>query len=103
MIGNAAGAAVFGGVLNFWMLRYIDRNAPNSGLSLDSVQGLLDERFAAAGPTSPELTGVLRAGLSESLHLVFWGVFIASLATLWASWGVPDLHPAHAPDETPVA
>ena len=46
---------------------------------------------------------MLRAGLSESLHLVFWGILAASVATLLASWRVPDLHPAVVPEESPVA
>jgi len=103
MLGNAAGAAVFGGLLNLHMKRYLAEHAPGRGLSLDSVQGLLDERFAGVTAADPALMEVLRAGLSESLHLVFWGVLAAAAATLLISWRAPDLHPAAAPEETPVA
>ena len=102
MVGNAAGAAVFGGLLNFNMARYLREQAPGSGLTVDSAQALLGERLAnGAAPSGAALT-VLRTGLSESLHLVFWGVLVASAATLLVSWRVPDLHPAEAPQEAPV-
>jgi EmrB/QacA subfamily drug resistance transporter len=102
MVGNAAGAAVLGGLLNFRMARYLRTHAPGSGLTVDSVQSLLGEGLSRTRGASGSL-GVLRAGLSESLHLVFWGVLVAATATLVASWLVPDLHPDHLPDESPLA
>ena len=103
MLGNAMGAAVFGGVLNLHMHRYLSDHAAGRGLSLDSIQELLDDRFSSGAPSSSEVLGVLRNGLSESLHLVFWGVFLAAITTLAISWRVPDLHPVVPPDEAPMA
>jgi EmrB/QacA subfamily drug resistance transporter len=98
MLGNAAGAAVLGALLNFRMAAYLREHAPGSGLSIDSVQALLDDRVHA-GAASASLA-VLRSGLSSSLHLVFWAVLLASVATLITGWRVPDLHPTSLPEET---
>ncbi|MBW3629993.1 MAG: MFS transporter [Gemmatimonadetes bacterium] len=102
LVGNAAGAAVFGGLLNLHMARYLREHAPGSGLTVDNVQSLLNPGTPGS-PASPPFASVLQAGLSESLHLVFWGVFAAAAATMIAAWLVPDLHPAKVPEEAPVA
>jgi hypothetical protein len=85
------GAAVLGGVLTFQMARPRRAHAPGSPLSLDSVQHLLDGRYARGPAPDPAALAVLRAGLSESLHLVYWVVFAAAVITLLTSWQVPEL------------
>jgi len=34
---------------------------------------------------------LLRGGLSDSLHIVFWGVAVLGVVTLLAAWRIPAL------------
>ncbi|HEV2735660.1 MAG TPA: hypothetical protein VGV85_12520, partial [Longimicrobiaceae bacterium] len=91
ILGNALGAAIFGGVLNHRIRAYLEGRGLEDTVSLDSVNGLLGE----GASRGPRLTGpaaeVLREGLSSGLHLVFWAVVAFSAATLAAAWIIPDL------------
>lgn len=94
ILGNALGAALFGGLLNFQMARYLERNGLEGKVSLDSIQDLMGEAAPRAAELSAEVLTLLRGGLAESLHVVFWGiVFLAGVALL-AAWRIPDLAPA---------
>ena len=88
ILGSALGAAIFGGVLNVSMQRFLASRGVDGSVSLDSIQGLL-----AGGPHVSVMTGavpgLLRDGLSSSLHLVFWGVAIAGAVTLAIVAGMP--------------
>jgi EmrB/QacA subfamily drug resistance transporter len=91
ILGSALGAALFGGVLNVSMQRFLAERGADASLSLDSIQGLLagGAHAAPSGALSGALSALLREGLSSSLHLVFWGVVIASAITLAVVSGMP--------------
>jgi MFS family permease len=92
ILGQALGAALFGGVLNWQMSSWIRRQNLGDRLSLDSIQDLLGgEGSAGRAVVSPELMPMLRAGLSRSLQLVFWGIAIFALITLVATFRIPEL------------
>jgi EmrB/QacA subfamily drug resistance transporter len=97
IVGNALGAALFGGVVNLRMNRYLAGTGLSGRVSVDNIQELMGSG-AAHGPAldAGELS-VLRAGLSQSLHLVFWGIVLLAAGTLYAAWRVPELERA---DET---
>lgn len=86
-LGNAFGAALFGGLINFSLHNYLERHGAQ-GLTLDSVRMLLSGH-AAALQGAQEL--ILKEGLAASLQLVFWTVTISALLCLAASWQVPEL------------
>lgn len=93
ILGNALGAAIFGGVLNFKLRHYLaGRGSP--GISLDNINDLLGGTAGQAHALGAEADRVLREGLSQGLHLVFWGILVVAVVTLLASWMVPNL-----PDE----
>jgi hypothetical protein len=37
---------------------------------------------------------VLRTGLADSLHVVFWGIAFLGFVTLFAVWRIPELRRA---------
>ncbi|HET6569462.1 MAG TPA: MDR family MFS transporter [Rhodothermales bacterium] len=84
ILGNALGAAIFGGVLNFKLRHFLP-----GGVSLDSINDLLGG--GAGQAASRNVDRVLREGLSAGLHLVFWGILLVAVITLAASWLVPNL------------
>ncbi|HEX8696776.1 MAG TPA: MFS transporter [Longimicrobium sp.] len=90
ILGNALGAALFGGLLNLLMGRWVGRGPLRGRVSLDSIQDLLGEPSRAAGLTEGMLA-LLRRGLSESLHWVFWGIVLFAVITLLAAWRIPEL------------
>lgn len=90
ILGNALGAALFGGVLNFMMARYIRREGLQGRVSLDSIQSLMGESGGGARLDSAVLE-LLREGLAGSLHVVFWGVALLGLVTLFAAFRIPNL------------
>ena len=92
ILGNALGAALFGGALNFMMARYIRAEGLAGRVSLDSIQSLMGES-APAERLSPEVLDLLRTGLSQSLHVVFWGIALLGLVTLAAAWRIPAMKP----------
>ena len=87
----ALGAALFGGVLNWRMERHLEGRGVEGRVSLDSLQDLLGEAAPRAARLSADVLAVLRDGLAESLHLVFWGVAVFGLVTLFAAWRIPEL------------
>ncbi|HYW05907.1 MAG TPA: MDR family MFS transporter [Longimicrobium sp.] len=93
ILGNALGAALFGGLLNFQMARYLERNGLEGKVSLDSIQDLIGEAAPRAVAVSTEVLTLLRGGLSESLHVVFWGIALLAGVALLAAWRIPDLAP----------
>ncbi|HEV3052605.1 MAG TPA: hypothetical protein VGX50_19995, partial [Longimicrobium sp.] len=60
-------------------------------VSLDGLQELLGEAAPRAAGLSADVLAALRDGLSASLHLVFWGVAVFGLVTLFAAWRIPEL------------
>ncbi|HEX2080725.1 MAG TPA: MDR family MFS transporter [Longimicrobium sp.] len=91
ILGSALGAALFGGVLNYQMARYLGRSGLQGQVSLDDIQDLLGEAAPRAVRMQAQVLAVLREGLAESLHVVFWGVAILALVTLLAAWRIPPL------------
>jgi EmrB/QacA subfamily drug resistance transporter len=91
ILGNALGAALFGGVLNYQMARYLGRQGLEGRVSLDSIQDLMSEAAPRAGQLSTDVLALLRSGLAESLHVVFWGIALLGLLTLLAVWRIPEL------------
>jgi MFS family permease len=100
ILGNALGAALFGGVLNFEMSRYLARTGLGARVSLDSIQDLLGQAAPSGAALPPDVLDALRVGLSHSLRVVFWGLVVLGVATLAASFLIPEMAPVDdAPDE----
>ncbi|HEX2090809.1 MAG TPA: MFS transporter [Longimicrobiaceae bacterium] len=92
ILGNALGAAFFGGVLNWGMSRYLAREGLGGRVSLDDIQELMGrEGVPHAAPLDAEVLAQLREGLSGSLHVVFWGIALLGLVTLLVAWRIPEL------------
>lgn len=87
-LGNALGAALFGGLLNFSLQNYLEKH-PAEGLTLDSVRTLLSGQVVAV--QSAATTAATREGLAGSLELVFWAMAVCALLCCAASWRVPEL------------
>lgn len=94
ILGNALGAAMFGGVLNYQMARYLGREGLEGRVSLDSIQDLMSEAAPRAAQLSADVLALLRTGLADSLHVVFWGIAFLGLVTLFAVWRIPELRRA---------
>jgi EmrB/QacA subfamily drug resistance transporter len=90
ILGNALGAALFGGLLNFQMSRYLAREGLQDRVSLDSIQDLMGEAAPRAA-LPPEVLALLRDGLEGSLGVVFWAIVLFAAVTLAAAWRVPEL------------
>jgi EmrB/QacA subfamily drug resistance transporter len=75
ILGQALGAAMFGGLLNWRLAAWLKRNGASESISLERMQ------------TSP----LLREGLARGLHLVFWGVALFGFITLIVAWRIPEL------------
>ncbi|HEX8393516.1 MAG TPA: MDR family MFS transporter [Longimicrobium sp.] len=97
ILGNALGAALFGGILNLLMSNYLRRQGLQDRVSLDSIQDLMSEAGPATVHLSAEVMTLLRAGLSDSLHVVFWGTALLGLLTLIAAWRIPELTRVESP------
>jgi MFS family permease len=91
ILGNALGAALFGGVLNWRMSRYLRRSGLEGQVSIDSIQELMGDAAPRAGRLGAPVLEALRAGLAESLHLVFWGIVLLGIVTLVIAWSVPEM------------
>jgi hypothetical protein len=91
ILGNALGAALFGGMLNYQMARYLERKGLKGRVSLDSIQDLLGDAAPRATRLGTGALALVRGGLAESLHWVFWGVALMALLTLLAAWRIPEL------------
>ncbi|HKI59205.1 MAG TPA: MDR family MFS transporter [Trueperaceae bacterium] len=79
ILGNAAGAALLGGVLNLSLTRSIAHQGLAGTVSVDSVQSLL-ERGANAVAGGDRIMALLRDSLQLGLHRVFLVVFAFTLA-----------------------
>ena len=90
ILGNALGAALFGGLLNIMMVRYIRSEGLQGRVSLDSIQALMGES-APGRELTPAVLDLLRGGLSDSLHIVFWGIALLGVITLVAAWRIPAM------------
>jgi EmrB/QacA subfamily drug resistance transporter len=91
ILGNALGAALFGGILNWQMGRYLRRNGLEGRVSIDSIQALMGDAAGRAERLGAPVLAALRAGLSESLHLVFWGIVLMGIVSLVIAWRVPEM------------
>jgi len=98
ILGNALGAALFGGVLNFLLQRNIAAGGLAGTFSIDSVQGLLggDAHNIAGGADAAALLSgpagdALRAALAAALNGVFWGAVAAAVVTLAITLRMPDV------------
>jgi hypothetical protein len=91
ILGNALGAALFGGVLNYQMARYLRREGLQGRVSLDSIQDLMSETAPRAAQLSADVLALLRTGLAGSLHVVFWGIAVLGLLTVIVVWRIPEL------------
>lgn len=91
-LGNAVGAALLGGLLNFRLTRSLEQEGLAGRVSLDSVRELVGGS-GHGGRLDAGVLALLRDGFSEGLHLVFWAVFLFTAATLLVSWRIPDLPP----------
>ena len=104
ILGNAFGAALFGGILNLGMRRYLAREGLGDTVGMDAVQGLMADTGPRPGDAlAPDVLALLRDGLSASLHVVFWGVAAAGVLTLLAAWRVPELRRDASAGEAPRA
>lgn len=86
ILGNALGAAVFGGILNQVILRYLAQRG--SDVSLDDLRLLLDAGASSLAGAGNEL---LQAALGSGLHAVYWGVFIAGAVSLGLVLLMPEI------------
>jgi EmrB/QacA subfamily drug resistance transporter len=92
ILGQALGAALFGGVLNWQMTRWLQKQGLARTVSLDSIQDLLG---GEAPPGRIHLAGetmrIMRDGLSRSLHTVFWAIALLAVITLVLAFLIPEL------------
>jgi EmrB/QacA subfamily drug resistance transporter len=98
MLGNALGAALFGGILNAWMGRYLRRSGLEGRVSIDSIQALMGDAAPGAARLGAPVLAALRTGLSQSLHLVFWGIVLMGVVTLAFAFRVPEMERGDAGD-----
>jgi hypothetical protein len=98
MLGNALGAALFGGILNAWMGRYLRRSGLEGRVSIDSIQALMGDAAPGAARLGAPVLAALRTGLSQSLHLVFWGIVVMGVVTLAFAFRVPEMERGDAGD-----
>jgi EmrB/QacA subfamily drug resistance transporter len=103
ILGNALGAALFGGVLNWEMGRWLARNGLGGRVSMDSIQGLMGAEAPGTAPLPGTLVAPLRHGLSASLLVVFWGIVVMAAITLAATLRIPEMVRAEGADEVPRA
>ena len=91
IMGNALGAAIFGGLLNWSLQRYIAARDLQASISPDSIRSLLDGAGHGGAQLPGPLLQTLHGGLSQGLQAVFW--LLAGFAALTAliSWRLPDI------------
>ena len=101
-LGNALGAALFGGILTLSRGRFLERRGLADRVSLDSIRDLVGEAPGRAPGLDPATLRLLQEGLSGSLHLVFWAVALFGAAILLLSRRVPELSPPADAEEPPL-
>jgi len=84
-VGNALGAAVFGGVLNIALHRFLAAQGEGAAPAMENLQSLLG---GAAPPAGVDMAA-LHAGLASGLDNVFWIGTLFGAATMAASWRLP--------------
>jgi EmrB/QacA subfamily drug resistance transporter len=99
IVGNALGAALFGGLLNFQMGRYLRAAGLAGRVSVDNIQELMGSGPGRGAALAAADLARLRVGLSQSLHLVFWSIVLLAAGTLVAAWRVPELERPTEPVE----
>lgn len=90
IMGNALGAAVFGGLLNISLQRYLQAQDLAEKLSPDSLQSLLSSSDSQPEISTPTLQ-LLHDGLAQGLGAVFWGLAVCALITAFVAWRMPEL------------
>jgi predicted cobalt transporter CbtA len=58
---------------------------------MESIEGLMGDAAPKAAQLTAEVMAVLRVGLEDSLHGVFWGIVLMAAVTLVAALRVPEL------------
>lgn len=91
IMGNALGAAIFGGLLNISLQRHIEGQGLGDRLSSRDLPDLLSGGEHAAAEIDGSLLQVLHDGLAQGLSAVFWGLAGFALIALLMAWRVPDL------------
>jgi EmrB/QacA subfamily drug resistance transporter len=91
LLGSALGAAFFGGIINWQMGRYLRRSGLEGRVSIDSIQALMGDAAARGERLGAPVLAALRTGLSQSLHLVFWGIVLMGVVTLAIAFRVPEM------------
>ncbi len=79
-LGSTLGATLLGGVLNYSLT-----HQAGGAIQLDDVRALLDATGVAVGDAT------VRLALAHALHLTFWAVFLAAVASLLAAMLVPSV------------
>lgn len=93
-LGNSLGTAFLGAVLNHRMASYLAEQGLTGKVSMESVRELMGE----GGHLDAALLAQVQHGLSDALHLVFWGVLISvALGGLFA-WGAPEVDITEKPE-----
>lgn len=91
ILGNAIGAALYGGVLNYQMQGWLRREGMDGVVSLEDIQGLLGGEGGATTGLDPNIMDALRDGLAGSLNTVFWGIALMAGITILVAWRIPEL------------
>ena len=76
ILGNAMGAAIFGGILNIQLTRYL-KGVGGETLDVDVINVLLDPVKRGALPQG--VLKIMTSGLATSLQYVFLGLFILAV------------------------
>lgn len=84
-LGNAIGSALFGGLINYSLQRYLAGQGQSGRLSVDDVQSLLGGRSLDAASMN-----LLQQGLAVSMQWLFWGVLLVSVLTCAIAWRMRD-------------
>jgi EmrB/QacA subfamily drug resistance transporter len=91
ILGNALGAALFGGILNFQMRRYLAASGLRGQATVDDIQALMGDAVPHATRLGAHVLTALHDGLSVSLHWVFWAIVAMGIVTLIVAWRVPEM------------
>lgn len=102
ILGNAVGAALYGGLLNFRMRDWLRREGLEDQVSMADLQSLLGGESAAAGGLEMGMMEMLRDGLAGGLHMVFWGISLMAAVTLFITWKIPELRRQAEPPAVPA-
>lgn len=83
LLGGTIGAALLGGILNSRMIQYLDQHGKDMDmpdLDINFTNVLLD--IETTQQLAPEVVQVLQSGLTLSLNLVYWAVFLFAVISL---------------------